>query len=570
MFNNMQQPMNNMAGYSNDSNNLTRIMNDNIVEPQNSADNLMKPMNNNADAVSNNININQANAMYDNNLQVSNAQPNQNFNPQYNQNFVPNNNSSAFGNNNNQSINNNPGGRRKKIKADSKSQIKGFLIGTTAIMYVFMIVGILITSLLSVSLFDALKSNSSGFMTTAVCLAIVFVILIIIVQIFTFAITSGALDAARGKKSSFKNVLSKSFSNLKAVFLLLIIFYVFFLVNGIIMIIPILSIVSLVLSIYMYPVYVVLLSMYADDNYPKKSLTGMIKDALRIVKGHRVEYYGTIASFTGWIILNVLTFGLLFVWVHPYIRLAEVNMYRRWIGEANYDSSESGLSNGAVIGLCFSGYIVLVLVLSVFISVLVENNLNRLYNTIDSYDENYSNDDKTQKKEDSEYNNYDSDYNAEDNNTETTVDDEINSSEDEIKNIFGINMYIPSDFKSFESGSSANFSIDGIEVNIKEFVSSTGLDSITVMKMTSSEKFDMNDYAQKYKESFSNSLECNCGSVFTKMINGSFYYTFVCDYLGNMNTYIVEKNGNIYAVSVVTRSQDLIKKFEKNLSVNNV
>ena len=144
---------------------------------------------------------------------------------------------------------------------------------------------------------------------------------------------------------------------------------------------------SLIAMIYMYPAYDMLLCMYADDNYQKLSWLDMIKKSQEIVKGHRVEYYGTLLSFIGWILLSLITCGIMFIWVYPYIRLTIVNMYRRWLGEANYNSNESGLSNGAVIGLSIGGYIVGVITFAFVLIVILfsmtgTNNLTEALNNL--------------------------------------------------------------------------------------------------------------------------------------------------------------------------------------------
>lgn len=52
-----------------------------------------------------------------------------------------------------------------------------------------------------------------------------------------------------------------------------------------------------------------------------------IKKSWTMMKGYKWNYFVFLLSFIGWILLACLTFGLLFIWLVPYMTVAEVIYY---------------------------------------------------------------------------------------------------------------------------------------------------------------------------------------------------------------------------------------------------
>lgn len=48
----------------------------------------------------------------------------------------------------------------------------------------------------------------------------------------------------------------------------------------------------------------------------------VIQLSMKMMKGHKWEYFVFQLSFLGWMILSTLTFGILYIWVLPYISIA--------------------------------------------------------------------------------------------------------------------------------------------------------------------------------------------------------------------------------------------------------
>lgn len=52
-----------------------------------------------------------------------------------------------------------------------------------------------------------------------------------------------------------------------------------------------------------------------------------IKESMRIMEGHKMELFIIYLSFIGWILLSILTCGLLLIYVEPYMQTTLANFY---------------------------------------------------------------------------------------------------------------------------------------------------------------------------------------------------------------------------------------------------
>ena len=244
------------------------------------------------------------------------------------------------------------GGVRKAIKAEAKSKITGALIGATAIYLIA--AGVL--GGLSGS-FDT--SNEKviavyGITELLVCLLAI---------VFSLGITMVGFDAVRGKDYKWTDVFTKPFNHIDRLGYLLLLTIILAVVGGIagvLMIIPLLGflvfIAFIVALIYYIPTISIFTLMLADVEKNKTiDFVETIKKALELSKGNRVEFWGMVFSFIGWNLLAIVTCGILYIWLTPYMQLSIINMYRKWIKEEDVKITETGLSNGTVIGLTAGG-----------------------------------------------------------------------------------------------------------------------------------------------------------------------------------------------------------------------
>ena len=72
-----------------------------------------------------------------------------------------------------------------------------------------------------------------------------------------------------------------------------------------------------------------------DD--PDISANDARKKSMQIMEGNKWRLFCLYCSFIGWILLSILTLGILMFWVVPYIEVATVEFYQSLIGANNQD-----------------------------------------------------------------------------------------------------------------------------------------------------------------------------------------------------------------------------------------
>lgn len=65
----------------------------------------------------------------------------------------------------------------------------------------------------------------------------------------------------------------------------------------------------------------------AEDD--KISGIDALKKSWEMMNGHKWELFCLYFRFIGWILLSILTFGILMLWVQPWMQMSLVNFYRR-------------------------------------------------------------------------------------------------------------------------------------------------------------------------------------------------------------------------------------------------
>ena len=68
-------------------------------------------------------------------------------------------------------------------------------------------------------------------------------------------------------------------------------------------------------------------AMYILAENPKMSAREAINRSKEMMEGHKMEYFVLNLSFIGWAILAPLTFGLLYIWLIPYMNATLTNFY---------------------------------------------------------------------------------------------------------------------------------------------------------------------------------------------------------------------------------------------------
>ncbi len=77
--------------------------------------------------------------------------------------------------------------------------------------------------------------------------------------------------------------------------------------------------------------YSMVFYIMADD--PNISVDDAISLSRKIMDGNKMKLFELRISFIGWMLLGLFTFGLLYIWLIPYMQMAEVNFYEDLISK---------------------------------------------------------------------------------------------------------------------------------------------------------------------------------------------------------------------------------------------
>ena len=142
---------------------------------------------------------------------------------------------------------------------------------------------------------------------------------ILTTALFSFGIFSYFLKLSRNEEVSYKELFSKT--NLWFGFIA-----ISFLVALFVSLWSLLLIIPGIIASYSYKlVYNVKL-----DN-PDMSSLEVLRKSKELMRGHRLDFFVLELSFIGWIILGACTFGILYIWLIPYMTVTECNFYNKLI-----------------------------------------------------------------------------------------------------------------------------------------------------------------------------------------------------------------------------------------------
>lgn len=74
---------------------------------------------------------------------------------------------------------------------------------------------------------------------------------------------------------------------------------------------------------------------YILDDYPEMGITEAISESRRIMDGNKWRLFCLEISFIGWAFLSVLTFGIGYLWLHPYMQASIAAFYFEVSGRNN-------------------------------------------------------------------------------------------------------------------------------------------------------------------------------------------------------------------------------------------
>jgi len=78
--------------------------------------------------------------------------------------------------------------------------------------------------------------------------------------------------------------------------------------------------------IYAYKVIMVPF-LLVDDGGEKKTISELVETSKNMMDGYKMDYFIFQLSFIGWVLLGIFTLGIAFIWVVPYVEVANVMYY---------------------------------------------------------------------------------------------------------------------------------------------------------------------------------------------------------------------------------------------------
>ena len=152
-------------------------------------------------------------------------------------------------------------------------------------------------------------------------LVVVSVISFLINGPFEYGIKETALLVARGKEIRVDNLFN-GFHVFEKSFLLYLINNIFIFLWSLLFIIP-----GIIKSLSYSMSFLIL-----QEN-PDISPNEARKQSMEMMNGNKWRLFCLELSFIGWILLSILTFGILFFWVLPYMNVAHAEFYLSLKGE---------------------------------------------------------------------------------------------------------------------------------------------------------------------------------------------------------------------------------------------
>ena len=215
---------------------------------------------------------------------------------------------------------------RAQLKADAKSSLKG-KYGEVIIMYLiyflitFAIMAVMgfIMGLLGIGMSETKVAmvNNTLKVTLGAAEMVQSILSFVVTAIFSLGIVSFYLKVSRNEEVTYKELFSK-----KSLWLLFI--GVSIMTSIFTFLWTLLLIIPGIIAAYRYS----MVNYIMVDN-PELGVMGAIRKSKEIMHGHKMDLFVLQLSFLGWALLGVLTFGILYIWLIPYISVTTANFYNQ-------------------------------------------------------------------------------------------------------------------------------------------------------------------------------------------------------------------------------------------------
>ncbi|OAA85377.1 DUF975 family protein [Clostridium ljungdahlii] len=142
------------------------------------------------------------------------------------------------------------------------------------------------------------------------------IISFLIVGPLTLGIVGCFIKLVKFEKFQVENLFD-GFKNLGSAIILYVVMSIFIFLWSLLFIIP-----GLIASLSYS------MAMYVLSENPDMPVLEALDESKKMMYGHKWELFCLLISFLGWIILSVVTFGIGFIFVCPYIQAATANFYK--------------------------------------------------------------------------------------------------------------------------------------------------------------------------------------------------------------------------------------------------
>ncbi len=88
---------------------------------------------------------------------------------------------------------------------------------------------------------------------------------------------------------------------------------------------------------------------YIAAEHPDYSFKKCLTESERLMKGHKWEFFVLQLSFIGWMILSIFTFGILYLWIAPYMLATQTEYFIALMGQDSELSKKDPIINAEIV-----------------------------------------------------------------------------------------------------------------------------------------------------------------------------------------------------------------------------
>ncbi|WP_169922428.1 DUF975 family protein [Lactobacillus terrae] len=224
---------------------------------------------------------------------------------------------------------------RAELKQDVKNMYKGnwlyaILLNIIPAMIVLGAIRIIEVIFLPISVLISEPVNNGQPLALIIFILIglvSFIILTIGMMLVSYGVMFTLLGWLRGEKINMDSVFNSGFSGfspkyVKGNIIIGIESSLYFYLWSLLLVVPgIIKMISYSQAIYLYKDYI------DEGNKKEYNFGDFINESRKLMNGHKWEYFVLQLSFLGWFLLSILTLGIGFIWLTPYINATNANFY---------------------------------------------------------------------------------------------------------------------------------------------------------------------------------------------------------------------------------------------------